>query len=109
MVTAPHYPEAPSIAAVLADRARHLGTRPWITLPDGTFTYYDVDDGSRRLARALLDLGYMPGDIVAVLCSNSSPLIMAWSACSLLGMVFMPVNILLTGDFLVSVLAHAQV
>lgn len=97
----------PSLDEKLRQQARRLGARPFITLPDGTLTYAETDALSERLARALAARGYGQGDVVAVLCGNSIPLVAAWFACARLGAIFMPINTLLDGALLRAVLAHS--
>ncbi len=97
----------PALGAQLAAQARRLGPRPFITLPDGTLSYADLDTLSDRFAAALAGRGYRVGDVVAVLCGNSVSLVVAWFACAKLGAIFMPVNTLLDGPLLRAVLAHA--
>jgi len=97
----------PALGMKLAAQARRLGARPFITLPDGTLSYAEMDALSDRVAAALAGRGYAAGDIVAVLCGNSIPLVAAWFACAKLGAIFMPVNTLLDGPLLGAILAHA--
>ncbi len=103
----PVIPVEPSIGAKLTEQARRLGRRPFITLPDGALTYGDTDALSDRLATALAGLGYGGGDVIAVLCGNGVPIVVAWFACARLGAIFMPVNTLLDGAFLRTVLDHS--
>jgi len=97
----------PALGAKLSAQARRLGPRPFITLPDGALSYADLDTLSDRFAAALAGHGYTAGDVVAVLCGNGIPLVVAWFACAKLGTIFMPVNTLLDGALLRAVLAHA--
>jgi len=97
----------PSLGAKLSAQARRLGPRPFITLPDDALSYADLDTLSDRFAAALAGRGYAAGDVVAVLCGNGVPLVVAWFACAKLGAIFMPVNTLLDGALLRTVLAHA--
>ncbi len=98
----------PLLGAKLSAQARRLGARPFITLPDGTLSYAELDTLSDHFAAALAGRGYTAGDVVAVLCGNGVPLIVAWFACAKLGAIFMPVNTLLDGPLLRAVLAHAS-
>ncbi len=104
---APDRAVEPSLGAQLAAQARRLGPRPFITLPDGTLSYADLDTLSDRVAAALAGRGYGAGAVVAALCGNCVPLVAAWFACAKLGAIFMPVNTLLDGPLLRAVLAHA--
>jgi len=97
----------PALGIKLAAQARRLGVRPFITLPDGTLSYAEMDALSDDVAAALAARGYAAGDVVAVLCGNSIPLVAAWFACAKLGAIFMPVNTLLDGPLLGAVLTHA--
>ena len=104
---APDLAVEPSLGAKLSAQARRLGARPFITLPDGALSYADLDTLSDRCAAALAGRGYTAGDVVAALCGNGVPLVVAWFACAKLGAIFMPVNTLLDGPLLRAVLAHA--
>lgn len=91
-----------------ADAAQRGGRRPFLSLPDNSFTYAELWDLGLRAATVLADLGTAEGDVVMVLARNSTTLVGAWFGCIVRGAVFMPVNPLLTGDPLAEVLDHAQ-
>jgi len=107
MTDTSHAMAEPPIGVKLAEQARRLGRRPFITTPDGTLTYAEAHALSDRFATALVGLGYTEGDVIAVLCGAGILIVTAWFACAKLGAIFMPVNTLLTGTHLRAVLAHA--
>ncbi len=97
-----------SLRTLLERQAAIHGDRPAVRLPDGQLTYRDVDELANRMAAVLLDQGVRPGDVVAVLCRNGMAMLAAWFGCAKAGAVFMPVNPLLGGEPLRSVVAHAR-
>jgi malonyl-CoA/methylmalonyl-CoA synthetase len=67
--------------------------RPFAILPDGrTFTYADMHAVSARFANALIALGVVPGDRVAVQVEKSIEALMLYLACVRAGAVFLPLN-----------------
>lgn len=97
-----------SIGALLEARARELGPKPFVTLPDAQLTYDQTDDLANRVAEVLLGLGYGVGDIVMIRAANGWGLVATWLACAKLGAVFLPLNALLTGEPLRQVMAHSR-
>ncbi len=55
-------------------------------------TYGEVDDRVRRAAAGLAEMGLAPGDHVAVVSPNTAFYFEAYFACSLAGLVVVPVN-----------------
>jgi malonyl-CoA/methylmalonyl-CoA synthetase len=62
------------------------------TLDDRKITYGDLMDGSARFANALVKLGVVPGDRVAVQVEKSPEAILLYLACLRTGGVFLPLN-----------------
>jgi malonyl-CoA/methylmalonyl-CoA synthetase len=66
---------------------------PFATLPEGrAYTYQDVLEVSGRFANALIALGVMPGDRVAVQVEKSIEALMLYLATVRAGAVFLPLN-----------------
>src|SRR5581483_4343669 len=59
-----------------------------------------LDQAVTRVARGLLGLGLRPGDRVGVLLANSMEFVETIFACSRAGLVQVPLNAYLKGDFL---------
>ncbi len=97
-----------SIGALLEARARQLGPKPFVTLPDAQLSYAQTDDLVNRMAGVLSGLGYGVGDIVMIRAANGWGMLATWFACAKLGAVFLPLNALLTGEPLRQVMAHSR-
>lgn len=68
-------------------------TRPFIRLPGGrVITYGELIARSGQYANALLNLGVVPGDRVAVQADKSAELIILYLACLRAGAVYLPLN-----------------
>jgi long-chain acyl-CoA synthetase len=55
-------------------------------------TYREVEQRSRRIARALLDLGLEPGDCIAVVLANDNEFFDIYWAAHRIGIYFTPIN-----------------
>ncbi|MBI4693037.1 MAG: AMP-binding protein [Gammaproteobacteria bacterium] len=85
----------PDDANLYSEFRRHFpgSDAPLLTTPDGrTRTYGDAERESARLARALSDLGLVPGDRVSVQVEKSPAAIWLYFACLRAGFVFHPLN-----------------
>ncbi len=71
-------------------------------------TWRQVDDQARRLASALLALGCVPGDRVALLSKNCAEWFVSDLAIQMAGLVSVPLYPLQTADSIAYVLEHAQ-
>ncbi|MGI1663581.1 malonate--CoA ligase [Palleronia sp. KMU-117] len=74
--------------------APHAGSaRPFLTLADGRgVTYAAFLTQAGRAARALTDLGLVPGDRVAAQVGKSPEALVLYAACVQAGLVFLPLN-----------------
>jgi long-chain acyl-CoA synthetase len=72
------------------------------------FTWRAVDDQARRLASALLGLGCVPGDRVALLSKNCAEWFISDLAIMMAGLVSVPLYPLQTAESIAYVLEHAQ-
>ena len=67
--------------------------KPFIIKPDGASLHYqEVIWGSARLAHALVALGVVPGDRVAVQTEKSAEALLLYLACLRAGAVYLPIN-----------------
>ncbi|MGE5446638.1 MAG: acyl--CoA ligase family protein [Ignavibacteriales bacterium] len=82
--------------------------RDKIAVVDGTTrrTYPQFRERVHRYARALLGFGLAPGDRVAILCTNSSPLLEAHFAVPLAGGVLCAINTRLKADEIAYIVGH---
>ena len=100
-------PGAEPLRPMLERLARRHGDRPAIHLPGERISYRNLDELANRGANMLAALGVAEGDVVMARCGNSLPMIATWFGAIKLGALFMPVNALLTGDPLATVMSHA--
>lgn len=69
--------------------------------PDDNLTYARMAGNSFRLARGLQDAGLEKGDKVAMVMRNHPEFVYALAACSMLGMVFVPIDPRAKGEKLI--------
>lgn len=100
-------PEAPELDRVLSNQALRLGRRPFLRLSDGQWSWVEVDDRVARIATGLLDRGVGPGRVVMTAGGRTSTQLFAWFAAQRIGAVWAPLNPLLSGRPLTSVVATA--
>ncbi|MGE3621563.1 MAG: AMP-binding protein [Acidimicrobiia bacterium] len=90
----------------------HVAERPdtaFVKCGDGEWlTYAQVRDRSNAIADGMRRGGISPGDHVAVILPNCEEYLLAVFACARLGVVQVPINTSLKGDFLRYQLAHSQ-
>lgn len=98
----------PSVRALLEARAGELGPQPFAVLPDASLTYAETDELANRMADVLAGLGYGPGDLVMLRAGNGWAAVATWLACNKLGAVYLPLNALLHGRPLRTVMAHSR-
>ena len=85
------------IDLLFAHNARTIGTRTHLVLPDGsTQSYGSSYERAARIAGAIVAAGIGPGARVLLLMGNSRELVEMYVACSLAGVICVPVNILTT-------------
>ncbi len=101
-------PPDPSLRQLLERQAARLGPRPFLTLPDGALSFSELDELANRMAWVLASLGVGPGDVVMALCGNSRTMVGTWFGCAKLNSVYMPLNSLLSGEPLRSVMGLAR-
>lgn len=77
---------------ILLHAGRTSARRTAIQDADDRRSYGEVDDRVRRAAAGLADMGLTPGDHVAIVSPNTAFYLEAYFACSLAGLVVVPVN-----------------
>src|SRR5699024_5692285 len=83
-----------TITQLLAQTASAQPDRPYVITESRTYTYDDVEQWSRRLARGLISQGVEPGDHVAMIMANHPEFIALKFAISSIGAVAVPLNFL---------------
>jgi long-chain acyl-CoA synthetase len=91
------YPQAP-LTALLETAARRFPNRPGCTIYGRTITFGQLDDQSRRLARALIDLGARPGRHVGLLLPNIPEYLIALQAVWLTGATALQLSPLMVAE-----------
>lgn len=81
-----------NLGTFLDQQAARYQDRPFIIFYDRTVTYQQFLDRVNRLANALLDLGFRPGDFIHVLVQNSPETLIAYFAIQKIGAVAGPIN-----------------
>ncbi len=87
---------------------RLFGSKIGIVDGDKRFTYAQFGERTSRLAAALVGMGMVRGDRIAMLAYNSHPLLEAYYGVLEAGCVLLPVNLRLSGEEVAYVLEHAQ-
>ncbi|MBW1877864.1 MAG: long-chain-fatty-acid--CoA ligase [Deltaproteobacteria bacterium] len=86
---------------------RLFGRKPAIIDGDRRFTYAEFGERVDRLCNALLSRGLERGQRVAVLATNSHPLLEAYFGVPQAGAILLPVNIRLSAREIATILEHA--
>ena len=89
-----------SLFQVLDAQAEALGDRVFLTVDEDSISYAGLRERAERVAGGLQQLGLVRGDRVAVLTENSIELVVTLFACARLGLVLVPLNMYLRGEFL---------
>ena len=76
-----------TIATLLAERARTMRRRPAIVSDDGSLTYGELEEDSRRLAAVFAAQGIGPGTTVLLMLDNHPDSLLCWLALARLGAV----------------------
>ncbi|MGH3412617.1 MAG: AMP-binding protein [Marmoricola sp.] len=99
---------ARTLAGQLAEVAAAHPDRPFVVTGEDSWTYRQLAEWSRRLARGLVAHGVEPGDHVAVVLPNGAEAVALRFAVALAGAVTVPVNFLLHAEELAYVLAQSR-
>ncbi|MEQ7849236.1 class I adenylate-forming enzyme family protein [Nocardioides kribbensis] len=84
-----------------------FGDRPYVVTDHRSWTYREVADWSRRLARGLVAAGVRPGDLVALVMANHPEFVALKYAIARAGATAVPVNFLNRRDELGYVLRQS--
>lgn len=84
--------EVLTVGDLLVRSAHRHGDRDALVFPAERYTYAQLYDRARHVARALLALGVEPGDHVGLLATNSVEFVEAFFGISLIGAVVVPLN-----------------
>ncbi len=91
------YPQAP-LTALLETAARRFPDQTGCTIYGRSTTFGQLDDQSRRLARALIDLGARPGRHVGLLLPNIPEYLVALQAVWLTGATVLQLSPLMVAE-----------
>jgi acyl-CoA synthetase (AMP-forming)/AMP-acid ligase II len=80
------------ITSVLANRAADMPDAPFVHIDGRTYSYGDMYETSRHVARALTSLGVSPGQRVVMMLRNRSEFLLAWFGTAMLGATIVPIN-----------------
>lgn len=93
-----------NIGLLVPHHARYTPHKLGVVFKEHRLTYQQFNDRVNRIAHVLLDLGLKKGDKVATLLSNSLELLEIYWAVAKTGMVVVPLNSLLRGQGLLSLI-----
>src|SRR3954470_7898527 len=86
---------------------RYYAERPALCLGQQRLTFRELHEQVKSLAASLTDLGFEPGDRLALLLPNGLEYIKFVYACSWLGVIVVPINIRLSAVEIDRVLENA--
>ncbi len=89
-----------TITNAVSRAARDWPDNLFLDIDGRTFTFYEVDIESNRLAHGFRALGVRQGDTVTTILDNSVDAILVWFAINKLGAISVPVNTAYKGEFL---------
>lgn len=101
-------------AGMVANRAAELPEFNVLTIeggdvrPDDVRSYRQLWDNGRRMAQAMLDLGIVPGERVALLMANHAEFVEAMVAAGIVGATVVPIDPRTKGDKLHFMLTNSQ-
>jgi long-chain acyl-CoA synthetase len=83
------------LGEIVLEKARSIPKRVAVIFRDQTTTYGELATTIQRFAAALLELGIVPGDRIALLLPNCPPFLVGYFAATLIDVVVVPANPLL--------------
>lgn len=95
---------ANTVGALLQRTVARNGGATALLFEDRRWTYRELGEAVRRVARRLVDSGLAPGTRVAAFGLNSDVYAILYLACARTGLVHVPVNFALKGDELAYIL-----
>ena len=104
------FPEWPrdTIAKHFAKACQEYKDRPYLYINDEEYTYGDVWDKAVEYAKALIELGVKRRDHIAILMNNDATYPSLMIASSLVGAVFIPINVMLTKNELRYIISQSD-
>jgi carnitine-CoA ligase len=96
------------IGAQLRRRAEEWGDRMFLWCADDRVTYREADERAAGLTAGLRQIGLSHGDRVAMIAPNRIEMLELYFACANAGIIQVPTNIYLKGDFLAHQLRDAE-
>jgi len=96
-----------SVKALAAIAESHPNKDAFV-FPGEAITFRDLNDKSTALAKALLDLGFRPGENIALLAQNSVHWLIVQLAVAKAGMILVPLNTYYRVEDLAYALSHSQ-
>ncbi|WP_374585602.1 class I adenylate-forming enzyme family protein [Pseudoduganella sp.] len=97
-----------TLGHLVARSARRNGAAPALLENGRSMSYAQLDEDSNRFAHYLLASGLQPGDKVAMLSPNSMDFMVAAFGILKAGMVWVPVNALLSPTEVAYIVQHAE-
>ena len=98
-----------TVGDLLFDTAARLPDKEALVYQETRLSYAQLLERADRLANGLLDLGLRPGDRLGLYLFNSSQAYEALLAGARSGLVFVPLNFMLSGQELATIIRHAGV
>lgn len=98
-----------TLGQLVSRSARRNGSAPALMENGRSMSYAQLDGDSNRFAHHLLASGLQPGDKVAMLSPNSMDFMVAAFGILKAGMVWVPVNALLSPSEVAYIVQHAEV
>jgi crotonobetaine/carnitine-CoA ligase len=95
------------IGALLRRRSSKVGDRLFLWCGDERLTYAHIDERAARLTSGLRRLGLAPGDRLAMIAPNRLEMLELFFGCANAGIIQVPTNIYLKGEFLAHQLQDA--
>lgn len=97
-----------ALGDLLRRSARRFGTKTAIATPTSAITFNELDERANRCANMLVGQGANPGDRVATICANSIDFVVVIFGIHKAGLVWVPINPVLSGDDKAYILAHTE-
>jgi len=97
-----------ALGNLVSRSARRNGAAPALLESGRSMSYAQLDDDSNRFAHYLLASGLQAGDKVAMLCPNSMDFVVAAFGILKAGMVWVPVNAMLSPTEVAYIVQHAE-
>ncbi|MCW2677301.1 MAG: Long-chain-fatty-acid--CoA ligase [Modestobacter sp.] len=98
-----------NVGDTLTRTADRMPTKVAVVDGDRRISYAELDAWTNRLAHALLDRGYAPGDSLGLASGNSAEFLAVYYACAKAGVVCVPLNLGWRATEAGYVLGHAGV